>query len=59
MVLADPDPPSVQTQDQLGSYRPGALPWFLKLDRSTNQLVDDEPWPGVRPPLFLGRINAP
>ncbi len=58
MALADPRPPGAATQDRLGSYGPGALPWFIKLDRSTDQLVDG-PWPGAAPPVFLEKIDTP
>ena len=58
MALTDPTPPSVLIQDRDGSYGLGTLAWFLKLDATTDQLVDG-PWPGKRPPRFLDCINTP
>jgi hypothetical protein len=57
-VLACPDPPSALTQDTEGSFGPGTNVWFLKLDRSTDQILARE-WPWPRKPMFLERINDP
>jgi hypothetical protein len=47
------------TQDDQGSFGPCTEAWFLKLDRSTDPLVDG-PWPaGAMPPRFLDTINTP
>ena len=44
-----PDPPSALTQDANGSFGPGTNVWFLKLDRSTDQILAREwPWPRNR-----------
>src|SRR5215470_3503777 len=39
-----PDPPDGLTQDRGGSFAPGADVFFLKLDRSTDQLLARQ-WP--------------
>jgi hypothetical protein len=57
-ALSRPDPPSALTQDADGSFGPGTDVWFLKLDRSTDQILARE-WPWPRKPTFLQRINDP
>jgi len=57
-ALHDLNPPSALTQDADGSFGPGANVWFLKLDRSTDQILARE-WPWPRKPMFLERINDP
>jgi hypothetical protein len=52
------DPPSALTQDADGSFGPGTNVWFLKLDRSTDQILARE-WPWPRKPMFLECINDP
>ncbi|MBV8132360.1 MAG: hypothetical protein JO282_07615, partial [Alphaproteobacteria bacterium] len=52
------DPPSALTQDADGSFGPGANLWFLKVDRSTDQILARE-WPWPRKPMFLECINDP
>ena len=52
------NPPSALTQDADGSFAPGTDVWFLKLDRSTDQLLARE-WPWPRKPVFLECINDP
>jgi hypothetical protein len=57
-ALDDPNPPSALTQDADGSFGPGTNVWFLKLDRSTDQILARE-WPWPRKPMFLECINDP
>jgi hypothetical protein len=57
-VLTCPNPPSALTQDADGSFGPGTGVWFLKLDRSTDQVLARE-WPWPRAPIFLEKINDP
>jgi hypothetical protein len=57
-ALDCPDPPSALTQDPDGSFAPGTDVWFLKLDRSTDQILARE-WPWPRKPIFLECINDP
>lgn len=57
-ALDDPNPPSALTQDADGSFGPGTNVWFLKLDRSTDQILARE-WPWPRKPMFLEYINDP
>jgi hypothetical protein len=52
------NPPSALTQDADGSFGPGTDVWFLKLDRSTDQVLARE-WPWPRKPIFLECINDP
>ena len=52
------DPPNGLTQDRGGSFAPGTKVFFLKLDRSTDQLLARQ-WPWRLPPTFLDRINDP
>jgi hypothetical protein len=52
------DPPSALTQDVDGSFGPGTNVWFLKLDRSTDQILA-RGWPWPRKPMLLERINDP
>ena len=52
-------PYAANTQDAKGSFGPCTEPWFLKLDRSTDPLVDG-PWPkAAKPPRFLDEIKTP
>jgi len=57
-ALDNPNPPSALTQDADGSFGPGTNVWFLKLDRSTDQILARE-WPWPRKPMFLQCINDP
>jgi hypothetical protein len=52
------DPPDGLTQDCQGSFAPGTEVFFLKLDRSTDQLLARQ-WPWRQQPTFLDRINDP
>jgi hypothetical protein len=52
------NPPSALAQDADGSFGPGTNVWFLKLDRSTDQVLA-RAWPWPRQPTFLERINDP
>jgi hypothetical protein len=52
------DPLSALAQDADGSFGTGTDVWFLKLDRSTDQLLA-RAWPWPRQPIFLQRINDP
>ena len=52
------DPPNGLTQDRGGSFALGTKVFFLKLDRSTDQLLARQ-WPWRLPPTFLDRINDP
>jgi hypothetical protein len=58
LALDCPNPPSALTQDANGSFGPGTGVWFLKLDRSTDQVLARE-WPWPRKPMFLECINDP
>jgi hypothetical protein len=57
-ALVRVDPPDGLTQDSGGSFAPGTEVFFLKLDRSTDQLLARQ-WPWRLPPTFLDRINDP
>lgn len=57
-AMVDPDPPNASVQDAEGSFAPGTEAWFLKLDRSTDQLLARE-WPWRIAPYFLERIDDP
>jgi hypothetical protein len=52
------NPPDGLTQDCEGSFAPGTDIFFLKLDRSTDQLLAQE-WPWRIKPIFLEPINGP
>ena len=52
------DPPDGLTQDRGGSFAPGTKVFFLKLDRSTDQLLARQ-WPWRLPPIFLDPIDDP
>jgi len=52
------DPPDGLTQDCGGSFAPGTDVFFLKLDRSTDQLLARQ-WPWRLQPTFLDPINDP
>ncbi|HEY2540771.1 MAG TPA: hypothetical protein VGI28_14945 [Stellaceae bacterium] len=52
------DPLDALEQDDEGSFAPGTGVWFIKLDRSTDQLLARQ-WPWPRPSTFLERINGP
>ena len=52
------DPPNASMQDAEGSFAPGTEVWFLKLDRSTDQLLARE-WPWRIAPYFLEAIDDP
>ena len=52
------NPPDGLTQDCGGSFAPGTDVWFLKLDRSTDQLLARE-WPWRAKPTFLEQIDDP
>ena len=52
------DPPDGLTQDSGGSFAPGTKVFFLKLDRSTDQLLARQ-WPWRLRPTFLDRIDDP
>ena len=51
-------PPDGLTQDSGGSFAPGTEVFFLKLDRSTDQLLARK-WPWRLQPTFLDRIDDP
>jgi hypothetical protein len=57
-ALACRDPPDGLTQDSGGSFAPGTKVFFLKLDRSTDQLLARQ-WPWRLQPTFLDRIDDP
>jgi len=52
------DPPGARTQDHDGSFAPSTGVFFLKLDRSTDQLLARE-WPWRVKPTFLEPIDDP
>jgi hypothetical protein len=52
------DPPDGLTQDRGGSFAPGTKVFFLKLDRSTDQLLARK-WPWRLQPTFLDCIDDP
>jgi hypothetical protein len=52
------NPPDGLTQDCGGSFAPGTNVFFLKLDRSTDQLLARQ-WPWRLQPTFLDPINDP
>jgi hypothetical protein len=56
--LARPDEPTASEQDGEGSFAPCTEVWFLKLDRSTDQLLA-RTWPWRLPPVFLDQIDDP
>jgi hypothetical protein len=57
-ALTCANPPNALAQDGEGSFAVGTDLFFLRLDRSTDQILARE-WPWPRPPLFLQRINDP
>lgn len=57
-ALACADPPNGLTQDCGGSFAPGTDVWFIKLDRSTDQVLARE-WPWRVKPTFLEQIDDP
>jgi hypothetical protein len=57
-ALSCANPPNGLMQDDDGSFALGTDILFLKLDRSTDQLLARE-WPWRRPPSFLEPINDP
>jgi hypothetical protein len=57
-ALACENPPAGLTQDSEGSFAPSTGIFFLKLDRSTDQLLARE-WPWRVRPVFLEPINGP
>jgi hypothetical protein len=57
-ALVCADPPDGLTQDCGGSFAPGTDVFFLKLDRSTDQLLARR-WPWRLQPTFLDPINDP
>jgi hypothetical protein len=52
------DPPGARVQDHEGSFAPSTNVFFLKLDRSTDQLLARE-WPWRVKPTFLEPIDDP
>jgi hypothetical protein len=52
------DLPGARVQDHEGSFAPSTEVFFLKLDRSTDQLLARE-WPWRVKPTFLERIDDP
>jgi hypothetical protein len=50
--------PTALMQDAEGSFAPCTNVWFLKLDRSTDQLLARN-WPWRLPPAFLDQIDDP
>ena len=56
--LHSQNPPSALAQDPDGSFGTGASRFFLKLDRSTDQILA-RAWPWPRQPIFLQPINDP
>jgi len=52
------DPPGARVQDPEGSFAPSSDVFFLKLDRSTDQLLA-RGWPWRMQPIFLDRIDDP
>jgi len=52
------DPPGARVQDHEGSFAPSTDVFFLKLDRSTDQLLARE-WPWRVKPAFLEPIDDP
>ena len=57
-ALEETDEPAALMQDEEGSFAPCTDVWFLKLDRSTDQLLA-RAWPWRLPPAFLERIDDP
>ncbi len=57
-ALVCADPPDGLTQDCGGSFAPGTDVFFLKLDRSTDQLLARQ-WPWRLQPTFLDPIDDP
>jgi hypothetical protein len=58
-VAAQPNPPSARLQAEDGSYGACVGPWFLRLDYSSDVLLDPSGWRGRQPPRFLDQINNP
>jgi len=58
LALNCADPPNGFTQDEGGSFAPGALAWFVRLECSTDQLLARE-WPWRLKPTFLECISDP
>lgn len=56
--MADPDPPNASVPDAEGSFAPGTDVWFIKLDRSTDQVLARQ-WPWRMAPYFLQLIDDP
>ena len=57
-ALSLDDPPGARVQDHEGSFAPSTDVFFLKLDRSTDQLLARE-WPWRVKPTFLEQIDDP
>jgi hypothetical protein len=57
-ALDESDEPTALEQDAEGSFAPCTDEWFLKLDRSTDQLLA-RAWPWRLPPVFLEPIDDP
>ncbi len=57
-ALDEENEPTALVQDEEGSFAPCTDVWFLKLDRSTDQLLA-RAWPWRIPPVFLERIDDP
>ncbi|SDR39128.1 hypothetical protein SAMN05519103_02595 [Rhizobiales bacterium GAS113] len=58
-LVASTAPAPVTQQDDEGSFGPCVTQWFLKLDRSTDQLLHPADWPRAKPFDFLRKIDAP
>jgi hypothetical protein len=56
--LDDGKEPTASVQDAEGSFAPCTNVWFLKLDRSTDQLLARN-WPWRLPPAFLDQVDDP
>lgn len=52
-------PALVTQQDDEGSFGPCVAQWFLKLDRSTDQLLHPADWPRAKPFDFLRKVDTP
>jgi hypothetical protein len=50
---------NILPQEADGNYGACTREWFLKLDESTDQLLDSSGWHGDIPPRFLERVNSP
>ena len=57
-ALEEENEPTALVQDEEGSFAPCTDVWFLKLDRSTDQLLA-RAWPWRVPPVFLERVDDP